>query len=107
MREATGALIYGDFGNVAWSPSARLAVSSIPRARLTTTRARDTIASISEAGAFLLQHWPPRRRRRASYRMAVTACVRALAGRIEPEVARRRFWPRSKIFRAPASKRRG
>ena len=46
------------------------------------------IASISEAGAFLLQHYPPRRRRRESYRTAVQACVRALAGRVEPEVAR-------------------
>ena len=47
-----------------------------------------TIASISEAGAFLLQHWPPRRRRRPAYREAVLAIVRALAGKVEPETAR-------------------
>ena len=47
-----------------------------------------TVSSISEAGAFLLQHWPPKRRRRPSYRTAVNAIVKALGGRVEPEVAR-------------------
>ena len=56
--------------------------------RLSNGRTVITVASISEAGAFLLQHWPPKRRRRPSYRTAVNACVKALGGRVEPEVAR-------------------
>lgn len=47
-----------------------------------------TITSAQEAGAFLLQHWPTKRRRRMAYIEAVRACVRAIAGKIEPEVAR-------------------
>ena len=46
------------------------------------------INSPQEAGCFLLQHWPPRKRRCASYREAVIACVRAVGGTAEPEAAR-------------------
>jgi Protein of unknown function (DUF982) len=46
------------------------------------------IGSVAEAGAFLVQRWPLRRRGRAAYRAAVQACLRALAGTVEPEVAR-------------------
>jgi hypothetical protein len=45
------------------------------------------IGSVAEAGSFLVQRWPPRRGR-AAYRAAVQACLRALAGTVEPEVAR-------------------
>ena len=48
-----------------------------------------TITSAQEAGAFLLQHWPTKRRRRMAYIEAVRACVRAIGGKVEPEVARR------------------
>jgi hypothetical protein len=47
-----------------------------------------TIGSVPQAGAFLLQSWPTRRRGRKAYRVAVQACVRALAGQVEAEVAR-------------------
>jgi hypothetical protein len=47
-----------------------------------------TIASITEAGAFLLTHWPAKKRRRPAYKDALQACVRGLAGQVEPETVR-------------------
>ena len=40
------------------------------------------VRSISEAGSFLLEHWPAKRRRRPSYRTAVNAIVKALGERV-------------------------
>ena len=54
------------------------------------TQHGETVVTITsaEAGAFLLQNWPAKRRRQQSYGEAVRACVRALAGKVEPEIAR-------------------
>ena len=47
-----------------------------------------TVASLIGASDFLLNEWPENRRGRKSYRLAVQAIVKAMAGRVEPEVAR-------------------